>query len=43
VLVSVIAWVLYGQALDGPGIFGILLIVAGVMIINLFSKAVVNP
>ena len=40
VLIALIAWVLYGQALDLPAIIGMLLIVTGVVALNLFSKAV---
>ncbi len=36
-LITLIAWVLYGQALNLPAIVGILLIVAGVVVLNLFS------
>jgi small multidrug resistance pump len=39
VLVSVIAWVLFGQTLDAPALAGMALIVAGVLTINLFSNA----
>lgn len=39
-LVALIAWVLFGQSLDLPGIVGISLIVAGVIVLNLFSKTV---
>ena len=39
-LIALIAWVLYGQALDLPAIIGILLIVAGVVVLNLFSNTV---
>lgn len=38
--VALIAWVLYGQALDLPAIIGISLIVAGVVVLNLFSTTV---
>lgn len=38
-LITLIAWKLYGQTLDGPGLLGIGLIIAGVIVINLFSKA----
>ena len=41
VLVTVIAWIVYGQVLDGPAIAGLALIVAGVLVLNLFSKTVV--
>jgi len=35
-----IAWVYYRQALDGPALIGMALIVAGVAVINLFSKSI---
>ena len=38
VLISVIAWVAYRQALDLPAMVGIALIIAGVCIIQLFSR-----
>jgi small multidrug resistance pump len=38
-LVAVVAWVFMGQRLDLPAVFGILLIIAGVLVLNLFSKA----
>ncbi|MGO8955606.1 MAG: DMT family transporter [Rhodomicrobium sp.] len=39
ILISLIGWRLYGQSLDLPAIIGIALIVAGVGVINLLSKA----
>jgi small multidrug resistance pump len=39
VLISAIAWVFLGQRLDWPGVLGISLIVAGVLVLNLWSKA----
>ena len=39
VLISVLGIVLFKQHLDGPAIIGIALILAGVGVINLFSKA----
>jgi small multidrug resistance pump len=39
VLITAIAWVLHGQKLDGPALAGIGLIMAGVLVLNLFSKA----
>jgi small multidrug resistance pump len=39
VCVSVIAYFLYGQKLDLPAISGIVLIIAGVVVINVFSKS----
>lgn len=38
VLVSVVAWRIYGQQLDAAAIIGMALIVAGVAVINLFSR-----
>jgi small multidrug resistance pump len=40
VLVSLLGWVLYQQALDTPALIGVALIVAGVIVINLYSNAV---
>jgi len=40
VLVSAIAWIVYGQKLDLPAIAGMALIISGVMVMNLFSKSV---
>ena len=40
VLISIVGWVWFRQALDGPAIIGILLILAGVLVVNLFSKTV---
>ena len=42
VLVSIIGWVIYKQALDIPAIIGIALIIAGVIVINVFSKAIAH-
>lgn len=39
VLISVIALVLFGQKLDIPALVGMGLILAGVLVINLFSKS----
>lgn len=39
VLISLIAWLLHGQKLDLAAIAGIGLIVAGVIVLNLFSKS----
>lgn len=41
-LVTLIAWVLYGQRLDWPAIVGMGLIVAGVVVLNVFSKMAVH-
>lgn len=40
VLVSLIAWLLYGQKLDAPAIIGSSLIILGVIVIQLFSKTI---
>lgn len=39
VLITAIAWVWFKQALDIPAMAGIGLILAGVLVINLFSKS----
>lgn len=39
VLVSIIAYFAYGQSLDLPALIGIALILAGVLVINLFSQS----
>jgi small multidrug resistance pump len=38
--ISLIAWVIFGQRLDAAAVIGILLIVAGVVVLNVFSKAI---
>lgn len=38
VLISLVAWIVYKQALDLPAILGMSMIVAGVIVINAFSK-----
>ena len=43
VLVSAIAWVVFGQKLDFWGITGIGLIISGVAVLNLLSKTSVSP
>jgi len=40
VLITLIAWLLYGQKLDAPALFGIGLIIAGVIVLNVFSRSV---
>ncbi len=37
-LIAVIGWLFLGQKLDAPAIAGLVLIVTGVVVINLFSK-----
>lgn len=38
VLIATVAWVFQGQKLDLPALIGIGLIIAGVLVMNLFSK-----
>lgn len=38
-LVVLVAWVFMGQKLDLPSVIGIMLIVTGVLVLNLFSKS----
>jgi small multidrug resistance pump len=42
VLITLVAWVLFGQSLDVPAIIGLLLIIVGVVVLNLFSKTVTH-
>jgi small multidrug resistance pump len=42
VLISLVAWLFLGQALDGPAILGLALIVASVIILNVFSRSTVH-
>ena len=39
VLVAAVAWIVHGQTLDAPAMIGMALIVAGVAVLNLFSKS----
>ena len=39
VLISLVGWLVFEQTLDGPAILGMALIAAGVIVINVFSKA----
>jgi small multidrug resistance pump len=41
-LIAAIGWVFLGQKLDAPAIIGMALIVAGVVVMNLFSKTVTH-
>lgn len=41
-LIALIAWVCFGQALDTPAVIGLALIVAGVVVLNVFSKTVAH-
>jgi small multidrug resistance pump len=41
VFISILGWVFYRQSLDAPAWIGIVLIMTGVVIINVFSRSVV--
>lgn len=40
ILITLVAWLVYDQKLDLPALVGLALIIAGVLVINLFSKSV---
>lgn len=40
VLIALIGWVVFKQKLDAPAIVGLMMIVGGVSVINLFSRTV---
>ncbi|EXL04099.1 multidrug transporter [Aquamicrobium defluvii] len=42
ILITAIGWILFRQALDLPALVGMGLILAGVLVINLFSRSVVH-
>lgn len=42
VLISLVGWLWFGQRLDGAALAGMGLIVAGVLVINVFSKSVAH-
>jgi small multidrug resistance pump len=42
VLITTVAWVGYGQKLDTPAVIGLSLIIAGVLVVNLFSNSVTH-
>ncbi len=42
VLIALAGWLLFGQRLDAPALLGIGLIVAGVVVLNVFSRAVAH-
>lgn len=39
-LIALIGWLVFGQSLDAAAIIGMLLIIAGVVVLNVFSKTV---
>lgn len=40
VLITLIAWLALGQRLDLPALFGLALMMAGVVVLNVFSKSI---
>lgn len=42
ILISLIAFVYFGQRLDWPAIIGLSLIIAGIVVINVFSKTALH-
>ncbi len=38
VLISLVGWIIFKQKLDGPALLGMALIVAGIVVMNVFSK-----
>lgn len=42
VLITLIAWLVLGQALDGAAIFGLALIIAGVVVLKVFSRSAIH-
>ena len=42
VLITLVAWFMFGQTLDTPALLGMALIVSGVVVMNVFSKAVAH-
>lgn len=39
-IITIVAWAVYGQSLNTPSIIGMLLIVAGIIVLNVFSESV---
>ena len=39
-LITLVGWLVFGQRLDAPALVGLGLIVAGVVVLNVFSKSV---
>lgn len=40
--IAAIGWVVFGQRLDWPALAGMVLIIAGILVINLFSRSAVH-
>ncbi|KAF0103289.1 MAG: small multidrug resistance protein SMR family [bacterium] len=41
-LIALIAWLFFGQVLDTPALIGLALIIAGVVVLNVFSKTLAH-
>ena len=39
-LIALVGWIWFRQALDLPAIIGLALIIAGVVVVNVFSRSV---
>ena len=42
VLISAVGWIWFGQSLDVPAVVGLGLIIAGVLVVNLFSRSMAH-
>jgi len=42
VLITLIGWLLFGQRLDLPALLGIALIISGVVVMQVFSRAIIH-
>ncbi len=42
VLIALSGWIFFGQSLDLPAVIGLALIVAGVVVINVFSRSIAH-
>ncbi len=42
VLITAVGWIVFGQRLDFPALAGMALIIAGVLVMNLFSRSAAN-
>lgn len=42
VLITLVGWIVFRQPLDIPGLIGIGLIIAGVVMLNLFSRSAIH-
>lgn len=41
-LIALVGWLVFDQTLDAPAVVGLLLIIAGVVVLNVFSKTVAH-